>query len=125
MYGFSSPGDMLGLDVQAEDGTVLVRCAGELDLSVCDRLREAIAWSYTRDLRALRVDLSALSFMDSSGLACLIDTKNRCHDLGVRFDVVPSEMVAGLLDLTDAPITRAAPEPPVPCGDGGIATPPR
>jgi len=103
---------MLKLDVQAENGTVLVRCEGELDMSVSDKLRAAIAWSYTRDLKMLRVDMSALDFMDSSGLACLIEASHQCHDLGVSFEVVPSEMVARLLDLTDAPLTRAAPVQP-------------
>lgn len=112
MRGFWSPGDILELDLQAKDGTVLVRCSGELDVSVCDKLREAIAWSYTCDLRALRIDMSAVNFIDSSGLACLIETNNRCHDLGIRFDVIPSEIVARLLDLTHAPIPRAAPEHP-------------
>src|SRR5690348_12003874 len=107
MHGFSPPGDMLRLDVQAANGTVLVRCAGELDMSVADELRDAITWPYTPDLKILRVDMSALAFMDSSGLACLIEASHRYRALGVPFEVVPSEMVARLLDLTDAPVPRA------------------
>ena len=108
----SQPGAMFKLDVQAENGTVLVRCEGELCLSVSDKLRDAIAWSYSPDLKMLRVDMSALTFMDPSGVACLIEASHRCRDLGVSFEVVPSEMVARLLDLTDAPVPRAAPAQP-------------
>jgi len=112
MHELSLPGEMLQLEVQAEDGTVVIRCAGELDMSVCDKLCEAIAWSYTRELKALRLDMTALTFMDSSGLACLVETNNRCQHLGVRFDLIPSEPVARLLDLTGAPIPHTTPARP-------------
>ena len=111
MHGFrSSPGDLLEVHARAENGTVALWCAGELDISVCDRFQDALDWSYTRDPKTLRIDTTDLSFMDSSGLACLIQATNRCNDLGVRFEVVASEPVAKLLDLTGAPVPRAAPQ---------------
>jgi anti-sigma B factor antagonist len=53
----------------------------------------------------LVLDLSEITFLDSAGLAVLVDRKQRCAGLGVRFTVVAGQRavtrvveVAGLAD---------------------------
>jgi anti-anti-sigma factor len=78
------------------DGVVVIRCAGEIDLSTCDELIERIEWSYTPGLRVIRIDLPALGFIDSTGLHCLMEAQKRCAEHDVRFEIVPSDAVLRL-----------------------------
>lgn len=94
------PGSILQLDLQSDDGTVVIRCDGEIDVSVVGELREAIQWSYTPALSVLRVDMIGVSFIDSSGLGCLLESMRDCEARGATFEVVPSPAVARLFELT-------------------------
>jgi anti-sigma B factor antagonist len=88
------------VDVERAGTTTEIRCRGELDLVTCDRLAETIEWSYAADLRTLRLDLSGVSFVDSTALRSLIAAQARCRQNGVGFEVVPSETVAHVFDVT-------------------------
>lgn len=90
---------ILDLDLQTDDGAVVIRCRGELDISVCDDLKQTINRSYTPDLEVLKIDMTGLAFIDSSGLACILQTADRCRQLGVTLEVMPSRPVARLFAL--------------------------
>ena len=90
---------MLMIDVEAEDGVAVIHCHGELDVSVCGELRAAIQRVSTPDLALLRIDTTGLSFMDSSGLHCLVETEERCQQHGTRLEVIPSRPVSRLLEV--------------------------
>jgi anti-anti-sigma factor len=90
---------ILDLDRQTDDCAVAIRCRGELDLSVCDELKQAIDRSYAPDLAALKIDMTGLTFIDSSGLACILQTADHCRRLGVTLEVIPSRPVARLFAL--------------------------
>jgi anti-anti-sigma factor len=93
---------LLVLEVtQAEPGVVAIRCTGEIDLASVDQLEEAIDWSYTPELETLRIDLSAVTFIDSSVIRCLIDAHGRCSRLATRFEVVGSDRVNRTFRLVD------------------------
>ena len=89
----------LVLDVEAGDGMVIIHCQGELDMSVSDHLRATIERVYAPDLELIRIDTTGLSFMDSSGIHCLIETEQRCQEHGTRLEVIPSRPVARLLAI--------------------------
>ena len=91
--------DLLRLQVEAGDGVAVIRCEGELDLSVRDAFRQAIETSNSPDLTTIRIDATGLTFMDSSGLSCLIEAAQRCREHGTRLEVIPSEPVARLFEL--------------------------
>lgn len=65
------------------DGTLVVAIAGELDMSNVEDVRAAL-----EDIGAgapgLAFDLSALAFMDSSGIALLLQIADRSGSLRVR-----------------------------------------
>ena len=94
---------LLRTEVELEaNGVVVIRCSGELDMSVVDELVEAIEWYRTADLRVLRIDTSGLEFIDSSGLQCLLNARERCEATGVRMRLVLGSTVQRLLELSGA-----------------------
>jgi|tagenome__1003787_1003787.scaffolds.fasta_scaffold19518421_2 anti-anti-sigma factor len=87
---------------QAEPGVVVIRCDGELDMSVVDQLVEAIEWSRTPELRLLRIDATRLTFVDSTGLGALMDAEARCRASNLRFQLVCGATLERLLDVMGA-----------------------
>jgi anti-sigma B factor antagonist len=58
------------------DAGVTLKVTGELDLSTAPVLGESIG-ALRRDVKAVTVDLSELTFMDSTGLRLLIELDHR------------------------------------------------
>jgi anti-anti-sigma factor len=104
------PGSLLRVATQGNDDTVVIHCAGELDTRVVDGLHRAIDRACTAELSFLRIDAVDVTFIDSTGLACLLEAKRRCEELGATLEIVPSRPVAQLFDLTAAPIRRGRPQ---------------
>lgn len=88
--------------IESEDGTVTINVFGELDMATCEELRCAIEAQYDA---AIVVDLSGVTFMDSSGLAVLIRAQQHLEGaLTVRAASKPVRSVfrvAGVSDLFD------------------------
>lgn len=73
--------------VASRDRRALVRLIGELDLAAAPRASEAIEQAERVHPRALEVDLSALAFMDSTGLRLLLRTREWARDAGCRLQL--------------------------------------
>jgi anti-sigma B factor antagonist len=81
---------------ESEQGTT-VSVAGDIDLATAPRLREVLL-TVTGDVS---VDLSAVSFMDSSGLNALIAGRKHASGAGNGFVVLdPPELVERAMQLT-------------------------
>ncbi|MEU4622455.1 STAS domain-containing protein [Actinoplanes sp. NPDC023801] len=86
----------------ADGGTVIVMVSGEVDYSNSDevarRLRDAVTdWAPP----AVEVDLSAATFIDSTGLGALIEGYRVATAAGVAFRVInPSETFRRVLTVT-------------------------
>lgn len=63
--------------------------AGEFDLAALPQFEDAIAAVEAGSPAAIVVDLSGLSFMDSSGLRALVTADERAHAAGRRLAIVP------------------------------------
>ena len=63
----------LGLSTRAESRSVIVAIEGELDIATADDLREHVQQAMDEHGPWLILDLSALDFMDSSGLNVIIN----------------------------------------------------
>ena len=92
------------IQVAAEDGDIVARVSGELDLAVRDEVVSTVSGALdgVRPDGRLVADLGAVTFCDSSGLGALLDLRRATSDAGIRMvlrDVPPQ--VARLLDLTD------------------------
>ena len=81
---------MAGLTVRAErqDGRALIRLTGELDLATIADLRgEAAGQLAAGDVRELVLDLTELTFLDSSGLGALLQIRGEAMSCGSTFTV--------------------------------------
>ena len=78
------------LDVMSEDRDGLVRVAlvGELDLSTVAKVQEELRRVEASAPATLVVDLSKLSFLDSTGLRCIVTADERARAEGRRIVIV-------------------------------------
>jgi anti-sigma B factor antagonist len=101
----SSP-DMSGrpAEIKSRRGgdSVTIAVGGEIDLSTADQLDAAICEAEETETNRIVVNLSALSFVDSTALAVLLEAIKRSRSNGNRLSFVPSkhESIGRLLDLT-------------------------
>jgi anti-anti-sigma factor len=80
----------------------LLAVEGEIDIATSPRLITALNEAVTDSAGALVVDLSAVGFMDSTGLALLIRAHRRMSRRGRGFAVVcPDGPVRRIFELTD------------------------
>ncbi|WP_435124060.1 STAS domain-containing protein [Micromonospora tulbaghiae] len=83
------------------DDTSTVMLSGELDLSADRDVREAITSELQRaGLTRLLVDMSAVTFIDSTVLGALVYAYNAAHDAGCHLAVSPSERVRRIVEIT-------------------------
>jgi anti-anti-sigma factor len=100
----ATPPQRLTVSSQATgDGSIRVAAAGELDIAGVDMLSAAMSTAIDRSPVAILVDLDALTFMDSSGVATLIAAQRRANAQGVTFAVTNTRgIVRRVLELTGA-----------------------
>jgi anti-sigma B factor antagonist len=95
---------------QVTEAQHVLHLKGELDLPSSRKLVEALD-ELTPGARRVLVDVQRVSFVDSSGLSALLQSRRRCEERGIEFKVTPgTPAVTRLLEitgLTDLP----APEP--------------
>lgn len=80
----------------------IVRVSGELDVESGPRLRDFLAAELTRHETACMVDLSKVTFIDSSGLHALVASLRRAQLLGRPFSLVldSAGRIERLLEMT-------------------------
>ncbi|MCZ7457204.1 STAS domain-containing protein [Streptomyces sp. WMMC940] len=102
------------LDVEVEihdPGTALVTIRGELDVDTATLLHHHLANQALHGRRHLVLDLSAVGFMDSSGLNVLIRATRETRATGGDLHLAaPTPPVAKLFDLTGLSLTTAVHE---------------
>jgi anti-sigma B factor antagonist len=98
-------GPQLELHDQASGARHVLALSGELDMASSPALEEAVRGICTGSAEALTVDLSRLTFMDSTGLRVVLLTKELCERHGCEFLVIPGPAqiqrlfeVAGILE---------------------------
>jgi anti-anti-sigma factor len=79
---------ILEVDSEERDGLVRVALRGELDLSTVGKLQEELRRVEEGGPSLMVLDLSKLSFLDSTGLRCVITASERAREDGRRFVVV-------------------------------------
>lgn len=79
----------LTLTTRRESDRAILTVAGDLDLATVPQLREAaLAALGSADCRTLVLDLDGLTFLDSTGLGCCIELRNRAEEMDLRFELV-------------------------------------
>jgi anti-sigma B factor antagonist len=75
------------IETRPDDRTVVVACAGDLDLSTAPQLKWRLVDALEGGRAAIVVDLGDVKFMDSTALGVLVGVR-RSLDAGVRLAVV-------------------------------------
>ena len=85
MTSAQASGDTPGLTIEAvptEDGTLTLRCSGELDYSTARLLRDHGHDAVRTDAATVVVDLREVDFVDSAGLGTLVEIHRRLREDG-------------------------------------------
>lgn len=80
-----------GISEERRDGSSVVSAWGEVDVATAPGLRDRLKQVIERDQGPVVVDLTAVTFIDSTGLGVLIGARKQCDDKGRALRVVMSE----------------------------------
>jgi anti-anti-sigma factor len=108
--------DLARLSFEGDGDVELARVVGEVDASNVDELSERLLERITNKVRALIIDLTETSYIDSSGISLIFDAaarlRNRRQEL--RLVVPPRSFVREVLDAVSmqesVPIDPAVPD---------------
>ncbi len=91
----------ISIETHESGDTVKVVVNGEVDLYTSPDLRAAIAKAVPKTMGTIEVDLSNVAYMDSSGVATLVEGLRAADKKDVRFALVsPSPSVMKVLQLS-------------------------
>lgn len=82
---------MISFDTVRAEGALVLAVSGEVDLDTADKLREAVLGTFTEQPTSVRVDLTDVSFLNSSGLNALLAGLKRADEDGVSYAVVNAQ----------------------------------
>jgi anti-sigma B factor antagonist len=92
----------LAVERTSQDGVELLMVEGELDIATAPRLISVMNGAVQEALRSLVIDLSRVDFMDSTGLALLINAHRRLTRRSKGFAVVcPPGPLRRVFEVTD------------------------
>jgi anti-sigma B factor antagonist len=96
IYGYPEWSMDLPIETSHAAGTARVHAGGEVDLSTVDQLRAAVLGA-AEDSERLVLDLSRVGFIDTTGLATLIELRSTLQSRGVLFEI----------EAADGPVRQA------------------
>jgi anti-sigma B factor antagonist len=92
----------LAVERTSQDGVELVQVEGEVDIATASRLISVLNSSVADAIRSVIVDLSRVGFMDSTGLALLINANRRLSLRRKGFAVIcPPGPLRRVFEITD------------------------
>ena len=84
---------------KTENDVLIITVDGEIDLENSGNLRQQIHAALDDNI-AVSVDMNAVNYIDSSGIAVLIESKQRAGEGSKEFKILkPSEAVLSVLKL--------------------------
>jgi anti-sigma B factor antagonist len=85
-----------------DDGYETLQVEGELDIATAPRMLAALNEALANMVSPLVVDLSRVVFMDSTGLALLMNARRRVMRLGQGFAIVcPGGPISRVFEIAD------------------------
>jgi anti-anti-sigma factor len=76
-----------------------ITAAGEIDLSSAPHLTDECERALRLPIAVLELDLGEVTFMDSTGIRCLVESRRRCSIMGVRLEIDPGPAAERALSL--------------------------
>jgi anti-sigma B factor antagonist len=80
----------LAIEERLRGDATTLRLSGELDMATARRLEAAVGAALDREESELTVDLSDVSFMDSTGLRSLLRARSDCERRDRAFYLIPA-----------------------------------
>jgi anti-sigma B factor antagonist len=92
---------LMDVDIELTDSQARVVVAGEVDAHTSAELEQGFQRALASGATTVIVDVAKMSFIDSSGLRVLVQTRKRLVDAGGSLELrQPSDTVVRLLELT-------------------------
>ncbi|HET6548826.1 MAG TPA: STAS domain-containing protein [Solirubrobacter sp.] len=92
---------MLTVTTTHDGETSTVTIAGEIDLATSTRVNRELDMALDRTPRRLHIELAAVPFMDTTGVAVLLKARRRALEQGCGFSVTStSPAIARLFEIT-------------------------
>lgn len=66
----------MNVEIRTHDQRAVVRIEGDVDMYVGARLRDVITSALTSELQSLVIDITAMQYIDSSGIALFVDLRD-------------------------------------------------
>jgi anti-sigma B factor antagonist len=98
----------LGIAIEREGDALVAIPDGEVDVASAPQLREKLLAALDERPPLLVVDLSRVTFLDSTGLAALVAVYHRANEVGSAFALAAPTRIAGKV-LTITGLDRAWP----------------
>lgn len=90
----------LELGTSEQAGISIVSVHGEVDVSCADELRTCLARVMEHEAKGIRIDLSDMPYIDSTGIGVLVGAAHAAAEQGTALEIVrPQRNVARVLDL--------------------------
>jgi len=91
----------LTTEVVPGDGHVTLRLAGEIDMNTAPVVRGTALAAMRQHSTTVHIDLSRVTFMDSTGLEVLLATRRRAELSGGHLELIdPTHAVLRVLEVT-------------------------
>ncbi|HEY0388841.1 MAG TPA: STAS domain-containing protein [Gaiellales bacterium] len=87
------------IDCERDGFRAIVRCSGEVDQATADTLTQVLGDAMSSDAAELVVDMTEVSFLDSTGLQRVIMGATQCEALGLPFTLETSDWVERMLEI--------------------------
>ncbi len=101
---------MFGVEQVVSNDRVTVKVTGDIDLATADKVGEALIDALALG-REVWVDLSAVTFLDSTGIRALVQAHRKADTQGTRLYVFGAQQwVAKVLEVTGVGPLLAPPE---------------
>ncbi|MFQ5450645.1 MAG: STAS domain-containing protein [Nitrospinaceae bacterium] len=93
----------MGIELQSDqvaNGTVTVKIKGEIDMSTSSQVRDYLGHYFKENQKVVVVDLSDVSYIDSSGIATLVEGLQWSHSCKKKFRLTGlSPMVKDVFEI--------------------------
>ena len=81
------------------DSSIIIEISGDVDLDKTDEFRNQVFNAFDKEHKVI-LDMSQVSYIDSSGISVLIESHQKAQELGKDFVILkPSESVTSVIEM--------------------------